>query len=107
MKPSKVKFISEELEKEFNALEENDPIKKGIKKAIQDLKQDAFSGLQIPKKLFPKDYLKKFGVLNLWKYNLPKAWRLIYTLNTENEVELITAILDWFDHKSYEKKFKY
>jgi hypothetical protein len=38
---------------------------------------------------------------------LPKAWRLIYTINRENEVELVTAILDWFDHKSYERKFNY
>ncbi|MFW5847179.1 MAG: hypothetical protein ACOCUU_03420 [Nanoarchaeota archaeon] len=107
MKPSKVKFISKELEKKFNSLDEHDPIKKGIKKAIKNLKEEAFSGLQIPKRLFPKEYIKKFGINNLWKYDLPKAWRLIYTLNREGEVELITAILDWFDHKSYEKKFKY
>ncbi len=71
MKPSKVKFISKKLEREFNSLSENDPIKKGIKKAITELKDEAFSGLQIPKKLFPKDYIDKFGINNLWKYDLP------------------------------------
>ena len=30
IKPSKVVFISDELEKDFNELKENDPIKKGI-----------------------------------------------------------------------------
>ncbi len=42
MKPSKVKFISEKLEKTFKSLDENDPIKMAIKRAIKDLQQNAF-----------------------------------------------------------------
>ena len=42
IKPSKVVFISDELEKDFNELKENDPIKKGIIRAIKDLQQNAF-----------------------------------------------------------------
>jgi Txe/YoeB family toxin of Txe-Axe toxin-antitoxin module len=107
IKPSKVKFICEELEKEFESLPENDPIKKGIRRAIEDLHQNAFSGTQIPKRLFPQDYIKKYNISNLWKYDLPNAWRLIYTITAENEVDLISAILNWFDHKDYEREFKY
>jgi len=65
IKPSKVVFISEELEKDFNELKEDDPIKKGMIRAIKDLKQNAFSGIQIPKKLFPKEYVQKYGINNL------------------------------------------
>lgn len=107
IKPSKVVFISDELEKDFNKLPENDPIKKSIIRAIKDLKENAFYGIQIPKKLFPKEYVKKYNINNLWKYDLPKSWRLLYTVTAENEVELISAILEWFDHKSYERRFKY
>ncbi len=107
MKPSKVKFISEKLEENFNSLDENDSIKKAIKKAIKDLQQNAFSGIQIPKRLFPEEYIKKYDINNLWKYDLPNAWRLLYTITSENEVELICAILEWFNHKDYEKKFHY
>lgn len=107
MKPSKVKFISERLEQLFNSLDENDPIKKAIKRAMNDLKMDAFFGIQIPKRIFPKDYIKNYNINNLWKYDLPKGWRLIYTITAENEVEIVCAILDWFDHKNYERKFKY
>ncbi|AJF62963.1 MAG: hypothetical protein QT11_C0001G0833 [archaeon GW2011_AR20] len=107
IKPSKVKFISDELEKDFNSLKDDDFIKKAIIRAIQDLKENAFCGIQIPKKLFPKEYVQKYGIKNLWKYDLPKGWRLLYTVTAENEVELISAILEWFNHKDYERRFGY
>ena len=49
----------------------------------------------------------RFFVLNLWKYDLPQGWRLLYTITAENEVELISAILEWFNHKNYEKRMNY
>ena len=107
IKPSKVKFISDELEKDFNSLKDDDFIKKAIIRAIQDLKENAFCGIQIPKKSFPKEYVQKYGIKNLWKYDLPKGWRLLYTVTAENEVELISAILEWFNHKDYERRFGY
>ncbi len=107
MKPSKVKFISEKLEEEFKRLEEDDPIKKAIKKAIRDLQQDAFFGIQIPKRLFPAEYVSKYGINNLWKYDLPNGWRLLYTITSENQVQIISAILEWFNHKDYERRFHY
>ncbi len=73
IKPSKVVFISEELEKDFYILKDSDPIKKGIIRAIKDLQQNAFSGTQIPKSLFPKEYIQKYGINNLWKYDLPNG----------------------------------
>jgi len=107
MKPSKIKFISEKLEKEFEKLNETDPIKKAIKRAIKDLQQDAFFGIQIPKRLFPKEYIQKYKINNLWKYDLPDGWRLIYTVTSENKVQIVTAILEWFNHLNYEKRFHY
>ena len=107
IKPSKVVFIDKKLEASFNSLKENDPIKKSIIRAIHDLRQNAFSGIQVPKRLIPKVYIQKYGINNLWKYDLPKGWRLLYTVTADNEVELISAILEWFDHKNYEKRLKY
>lgn len=106
-KPSKVVFISDELEKNFLDLDGKDPIKKAMIRAIKDLQQNAFFGIHVPKRLIPKEYVKKYGINNLWKYDLPKGWRLLYTVTAENEVELISAILEWFNHKDYEKRFKY
>ncbi|MBU0470096.1 MAG: hypothetical protein KKA62_04340 [Nanoarchaeota archaeon] len=107
IKPSKVVFISDELEKDFNSLKDDDPIKKAMIRAIHDLRENAFFGIQIPKRLIPKEYIKKYEINNLWKYDLPRGWRLLYTIAPNNEVELISAILEWFDHKNYERRFKY
>ncbi len=107
IKPSKVVFISDELEDSFNSLSEDDFVKKSIIRAIKDLKQNAFMGVHVPKRLIPKEYIRKWGINNLWKYDMPKGWRLLYTVTSENEVELISAILEWFDHKDYERRFKY
>jgi Txe/YoeB family toxin of Txe-Axe toxin-antitoxin module len=107
IKASKVVFVSQELEDNFKSLKEDDPIKKAMIRAIKDLKENAFSGIQIPKRLFPQEYVQKWGITNLWKYDLPRGWRLLYTVTTDNEVELISAILEWFDHKEYERRFRY
>ncbi len=94
IKPSKVVFIDKKLEVCFNSLKENDPIKKSIIRAIHDLRQNAFSGIQVPKRLIPKAYIQKYRINNLWKYDLPKGWRLLYTITG-------------FNHKNYEKRLKY
>ena len=77
-----------------------------IRKTIDELKKDPFAGVAIPRKLWPKEYVKKFGIDNLRKCNLPNGWRLIYTLQG-NQVEIVSIILEWFGHKDYEKRFKY
>ena len=101
-----VVFGDKKLQKEFDKISDKQ-LKKQLEKACKNLKENAFCGIQIPKKLIPKEYTKKFGNLtNLWKYNLPDAWRLIYTIKNNN-IELLTIILEWIDHKGYERRFKY
>jgi len=107
MKPEKVIFVDEELEKAFNELSEQDTIKKGLTKAIQDIQQNAFCGRQVKKKLIPKELSQKYSINNLWIYNLPSAWRLLYAITRSEEIQVIAAILDWMDHKDYERLFKF
>jgi hypothetical protein len=60
----------------------------------------------IPKKLFPKSYIKKYGIDNLWKYDLPTGWRLLYSVKAE-EIVVLAIILEWLPHKKYERRFNY
>ena len=110
-KPIYVTFGEKKIESEFEILKEgkfeDKQLYEFIDRAIKDLKSNPTCGTKIPKKLWPKEYVRKFGITNLWKYDMPKGWRLLYTITSENEVELISAILEWFDHKEYERKFKY
>jgi len=106
-KPSEVIFIDNKIEKAFEKLDNNNEIKRTIKRAIKDLQQNAYSGIQIPKRLIPKEYIKKYEIENLWKYNLPNGWRLIYSLAPQNKVEILTLVLEWFNHRNYNRRFRY
>ncbi len=102
-----VVFATEKLEREFENLKNETDLKKHLLRAIADLKENPFSGIKLQQNLFPKEYVKKYHITNLWKYNLPGGWRLIYTLVDENEIELVSVILEWFNHKDYERRFNY
>jgi len=77
-----------------------------INRAIDDLEENAFCGIQISKKLIPKVYIQKYGIDNLWKYDFPKGWRLLYAV-AKDEVIVVSIILEWMDHKNYERRFGY
>ena len=105
-----VTFINPKIKQEWEALKEgkfeDKQLYKFIDRAIDDLKVNPTCGIKIPKNLWSKEYVQKYGITNLWKYNLPNAWRLIYTIESD-EVRIANIILEWFDHKEYEKRFKY
>ena len=70
------------------------------------LKQNPFAGDQVPKRQMPPKYIQKFDVDNVWRIELADRWRLVYTI-TGNQIEIITFIMDIFDHKDYDKVFGY
>jgi len=105
--PSKIQFADEKVKKAFKQLKSIDnKFYNHLVRAFKDIEENTFCGIQIPKKLIPKQYLKKYNIHNLWKYNLPDAWRLLYSIEA-NEIRVISIVLEWMDHKSYERKFKY
>ena len=60
----------------------------------------------IPRRLIPKHYIRKYGIDNLWKYDLPKGWRLLYSI-ARDQVIIIAIILEWLSHPEYERRFGY
>jgi Txe/YoeB family toxin of Txe-Axe toxin-antitoxin module len=110
MKKVLVGFISEKLKKEFESLKsgryEEGQLYVFIDRAIDDLKGNPACGTKVPKELWPKKYIKEYKITNLWKYDLPNAWRLVYTIE-HDEVRIVSIILEWFDHAGYERRFGY
>jgi len=107
IRKSEVAFADDNLQKQFESLGEGEELKEYLKRAVKDLQENAFCGVQIPKRLIPAIYTKKYGIDNLWKYDLPDGWRLIYSVVPQNKIEILSLIIEWFDHKSYEKRFNY
>lgn len=106
---SEVYFIDEKLKEAYVALKEgkfeDKRLYEYINRAIKDLKKDASAGIHMQKKLIPKEYTK-YGIINIWKYDVSNGWRLIYSVADE-EVKIISIILEWLDHKNYERRFGY
>jgi len=107
--PSTIRFFDESIKEAFYKLEKGDNSEKELfrlmNQAIDNIEQNAFCGIQLPKRLIPELYIKK-DIKNLWKYDLPRGWRLMYSIVNE-ELVVVSIILEWFDHKEYEKRFKY
>lgn len=108
---SQVKFGDERIKKAYIDLDtrkfQETQLKQWLDRAFEDLEKNAFCGIQIPKRLIPKEYNIRFGDLdNLWKYNLPNAWRLVYTVK-KDAIVVLSIVLEWLDHKEYERRFNY
>ena len=105
-----VAFVDEKIKKAFEKLDDRKSDEKQLRifilRAIDDLKKNPRCGILIPRRLIPKVYIQKYEVQNIWKYNLPNAWRLIYSIE-EDQVSIMSIIVEWFKHKDYERRFKY
>ncbi len=70
-KPIYVAFANPNLEKNFDKLKEGKFEEKQlyefIERAIDDLKKNPMCGVKIPRKLWPKGYIKSYQINNLWK----------------------------------------
>jgi mRNA-degrading endonuclease RelE of RelBE toxin-antitoxin system len=75
---------------------------------VELIKTDIYYGQQIPKKLFPRQYKKQYGVTNLWRVELPSFWRIVYTITSDNsKIEIVILIIDILDHRQYDNIFGY
>ncbi|MDD9953211.1 MAG: hypothetical protein OXR66_02655 [Candidatus Woesearchaeota archaeon] len=106
---SHIRFYDRKTQTAFEALPTGTAEKKKlftwIVRAFNDIENNAFCGIQVQKRLIPKEY-KKYNIRNLWKYDLPNGWRLLYTIENQ-EVIVVSIVLEWLNHKTYEKRFKY
>lgn len=77
-----------------------------IGRATQKLSENPEAGTQVQRKIWPREYARKYDLTNLWKFNLDRNWRLTYTL-TGSQIELFLIYLECMKHKEYDRKFKY
>lgn len=104
---ARIVYADNKIKKSFKKLELRDKeFFDHVKNAMRNIAKDPACGIKLSKKLIPKEFIKKYQINNLYKYNLPNAWRLLYSL-TGAKVELLALILSCLNHKQYEKKFKY
>ena len=102
----KVRFADAKIKRAWESVIATDSdLAKQLTNARNDLLENAFCGRAVRKRMIPKVFLKQFGIENLWIYDLPSGWRLLYTITSRNKIEIITVVLDWMSHKAYERLF--
>jgi len=102
-----LRFADDRIKKDIEKLKKKDlKLYNQILNAFENIKEDPACGIKIPQRLIPADWSKKFGIDNLYKYNLLNGWRLFYSL-IGNEVELLAIILKCLSHPEYEREFGY
>ena len=107
---SLVRFRDRSLHASYLALAdgrfEDKRLYRWIKKALSELQKDAYAGLQLKKKQIPPSVVQKYQLQNLWRYDLPSGWRLLYTIG-EDKVDVVALVISWMSHKEYERFLGY
>jgi len=78
---------------------------------ISRLKLDPFAGDQIPKARIPNSLGNRSGLprppSSAWRFELPLAFRGIYTVSGHPAAGVVVIILEILAHKEYERLFGY
>jgi len=90
----------------ISSLKKGSYLLKIVNDGLDVLKENMFAGDRIERRKFPRYYVQKFGVNNLYKFNLDARTRLVYTLLAE-ESGIAVVILEILNHKKYEERFGY
>ncbi len=102
---TRVVFESEKVQKQYESLKNRKEFKSlynSLNKAFKEISKDPSSGISLEKYRIPKDISKRFD--NLWKYDLPMGWRLLYSTEADRII-IMAIILEWCDHKTYQRKY--
>ena len=98
---------SPELAAFLISLDNNCELYRRIRTALDTIKSDMFVGDKIEKKKFPKIYVTKFGIHNLFRMETGKGTRLCYTILAENKKKVVVVLEFFSTHKEYERRFSY
>lgn len=90
----------------YEELKPSEQLKKHVDKAIDLLKSNSMIGNRIEKQLWPRKYLRKYGINNLFRYQLPLGFRMIYTIIADSN-KIICVIIEVLSHKEYDEIFGY
>lgn len=87
-----IHFADTKTRNSFESLkQENKILYEIIGFAFERINENCFCGRQV--RSIPIEYFKKYRITNLWRYDLPKAFRLLYSVKNE-EIIIISIITE-------------
>ena len=91
----------------YSSLGENCELRKIIENCLDSLREDMLVGDKIEKKKWPKKYIKKYGIRNLFRLDASKECRLTYTIIADGRKKIVCVIEFFSNHKKYNRRFGY
>jgi hypothetical protein len=103
---AEIVFCNTSLKRDYESLGERKEFKRlydSLTCAFLEISRNPSAGTPLKKYRIPREFAAS-GFTNIWKYDLPGAWRLIYSLANE-KIRILAIILDWCDHKTYQTRY--
>jgi hypothetical protein len=91
----------------LSSLDNDCELYRRIRTALEAIKANMAVGDKIEKKKFPKIYVRKYGIRNLFRMETGKGTRLSYTIIAENKKKVVVVLEFFSNHKEYERCFGY
>lgn len=105
-KPSSVN-ATPEVADFISKLEKGSHLDRIINRAKGKLWNNILAGQPVQRKKFPKCYIDKYEIRNLYVMNLDSSRRLTYTLLFDGVGVSLNILEIFLSHKEYEKRFGY
>jgi len=77
-----------------------------IKKGLDVLRENMEAGEKVEKRKWPRIYVRRYGIRNLFRLDLDRNYRLTYTI-IANGLKKVVCVLEVMDHKTYNLRFGY
>jgi hypothetical protein len=99
-------FASPDVLDVLKTLSNNDPIRLKVDQVTDEMKRDKNLGDYIKRKPWPDKYARTHEVTNLYRREIGRGHRLIYTIRGR-EGDKVYQLLDLLTHKEYDISFGY
>ncbi len=98
---------SDEFYRFYRGLRPGSVERRVVDSGLDELKASATAGKKIHRPQWPPYYIRKYRVTNLWKLDLSRGARMIYTVLSERGQQIVVVLEAFLTHKEYERRFGY
>ena len=77
-----------------------------IRNGLDVLRENMEAGEKVEKRKWPRIYVRRYGITNLFRLDLDRNYRLTYTIIADG-LKKVICVLEVMDHKTYNRRFGY
>lgn len=91
----------------YKSLDSDSKLFKSITDTINLIKEDPTLGDHVSHAKIPSYYIKKYKIKTPFRIELIDYWRLMYSIQSFDDIGIGILVLEALDHEKYNKRFGY